>query len=378
MTYFDYAASSPISNKALQTYIESSQKYYANSSSLHSYGYGASSLLEYCRNTIASLLKINPHGIYFTSGGTEANILCVQSILNGLPKNKRKIIISPLEHSSLHNAISLWKEKGYEVIITPLTNEGTIDIQQFENMLTSEVAIVIIQHINSETGIIQPMKQIGELTKKHKIHWHTDCVQSVGKYDLYIEEWGVTSFSSSAHKFYGPKGIGFAYINPSVLWKSDIPGITHEKGFRAGTVPVPLIAAMTTALQESYEEKEVRVTHLLELHNECRKLLQPLQVLTPTTEFAPHIMGILLPNMEGQWAMLECDRRGIAISTGSACLVGMNEPSHAVTALGIDGEHAKSFIRASFGIHTTKEDILLLTSTLHKIVEDVEARKQQV
>ncbi|NPC93532.1 IscS subfamily cysteine desulfurase [Bacillus sp. WMMC1349] len=364
MIYLDYAATTPISSSALQTFEKLSTDIYGNSSSLHDAGGKADNILKYCRKTLAKLINGDPEGIYFTSGGTEANFLAIHSILNGLPSEKRHFLMTEMEHQSIHILKQQLTMQGFEVSTMKPNADGVMTTDILKRHLRPETGLVSIQHANSETGVIQPLRELSSYLHRQGVLLHSDAVQTFAKIPVNVSDLGVDALSISSHKVYGPKGTGAVYMKPGVNWKPVYPGTLHEKGFRSGTVNVPGIGAFIAAaewtnnqMNEVYEKHQKLRNHFLQgLVN--RKLPVSLAVsASANSEVLPHILGCFFDAFEGQYVMLECNRHNICISTGSACSAGYHEPSNTMKALNISTEQALQFIRISFGYDTSKEHV---------------------
>ncbi|WP_044892892.1 IscS subfamily cysteine desulfurase [Bacillus alveayuensis] len=371
MIYLDYASTTPMSEKALAAYNEAAKHAFGNASSLHDIGGNAHEWLNAARNTFAKLINGKSEGVFFTSGGTESNLLALQTLLN-IHSHKRHIVSSAFEHSSIRNYLQLLTQKGYRVTFLQGDETGTISAAMVERAIRHNTAFVTIQHGNSEIGVLQPIEEIGRLLKDKKIPFHTDCVQTLGKMKIDVQKMKAAAYSFSSHKVYGPKGIGAVYIDPTIDWKPLIPGTSHENGFRPGTVDVPGICSFVTAFKDFYNQREKyhqHFTHLRQLFiHEIKKRDMNITVINHDCHNQlPHIIGIIMNQMEGQYAMLELNRKGIAVSTGSACQAGMQSPSPTLLSIGYDTEKARQFIRISFGIKTTEADILTLVSVLEQL-----------
>ncbi|MHC0037498.1 IscS subfamily cysteine desulfurase [Pseudoneobacillus sp. C159] len=380
MRYFDYSASCPLDQDAANLYVKMATELYGNTSSLHDIGGQAASLLDNCRETFARLLGVDKKGLFFTSGGSESNFLAIEALLTA-PKREGKHIITTLaEHSSIHGSLKRLENDGYEVTLLPFSANGVVEIESLKEAIRPDTILVTVQHTNSEIGTIQPIEEISVVCHEHNIHFHCDFVQGLGKSDSRQLSRLISSFSFSSHKFYGPKGVGGVFIQPSIHWKPFFPGTSHEGGLRPGTLNLPGIVAMTVAcektigmmtdLNQKYQmfreallERLVPINHLLTIHGS-----------TGDEQF-PGIVGLSIAGMEGQWLMLECNRLGFAISTGSACATGKQNPSRAMQALGISGKAAKEFARISFGRMTTKEEVEMLGDTIVRIVHEFNGRK---
>lgn len=373
MIYLDYAATTPISENSLNIYVKAAKNAFGNSSSLHDIGEISAKTLKASRKIIAELIGGTEKGIYFTSGGSEANIVAVQSLLNGIGRHKNHIVTTIMEHSSLYTFFKKLEKEGYEVTFLTPDKNGHISLEQIKSALKNHTGLVSIQHGNSEIGSIQPIEKIGQFLKKSGIIFHSDCVQTFGKIPLSVEN--IDAISISSHKIYGPKGIGAAYINPAIHWQPVIEGTTHESGFRPGTVDVPAAAAFATAAKDIEAERTRNFNHFLELKNLFIDLLKPYEgkielLNSDNYDALPNIFPIIVNGIEGQYVMLECNRFGFAVSTGSACQVGMQAPSKTIVAIGFPEQQAKQFIRVSLGKDTTKEHIREFTNVLIKIVEN--------
>ncbi|MFL6559181.1 MAG: IscS subfamily cysteine desulfurase, partial [Bacillus sp. (in: firmicutes)] len=342
MRYFDFAATTPLDPEAAEVYVKVATEYFGNSSSLHDIGGQSSALLENCREELANLLGIDKNGLFFTSGGTEGNFLAIEALLSTPKKAGSHIIAGMAEHSSVHGVLNRLKEAGYEVTLLPLLANGLIDLEQLVNSIKPETILIALQHVNSEIGTIQPIEKIAEICRINDIHLHSDFVQSFGKIDVKMMAPLVSSFSFSGHKIYGPKGIGGVYVDPHLKWEPFFPGGTHEHGFRPGTLNVPAIAAMTVAAQKIVGTL-VEDTHKYRLlRNAFYQTLEPIkekvkiyQSDDDASQLA-NIIGLRISGIEGQWMMLECNRLGFAISTGSACQLGMQSPAKVTEALGLN------------------------------------------
>jgi cysteine desulfurase len=380
MKYFDYAATCPLDREAAEAFVKAATEYYGNSQSLHDIGSRASTLLEGCREEIARLLGIKSKGVYFTSGGSESNFLAIQSLLSKSTKKGNHIITNIAEHSSIHSSLKMLK--GYEITELPFMNNGMIDIDLFQSVIRNETVLVCIQHVNSEIGTIQPLAKIGTICKEKGILLHSDCVQSFGKLDLKTITPFVDSLAISGHKIYGPKGVGALYISPTIAFEPYFPNTSHERGMRPGTVNIPAIASMATAANIQVSNLKIHSNRMSHLRKQFVSQLQEIKenIVIHGDEYQqlPSILGMRIKGLEGQWVMLEANRKGYAISTGSACQVGQTSPSKTMLALGIEGKSAKEFIRISFGAHTSEADVIGLAQTLIAIIQEAPQRENQI
>ncbi|WP_428909255.1 IscS subfamily cysteine desulfurase [Niallia sp. Krafla_26] len=374
VNYFDYAASTPLDSEAAKVYMEAATTYFGNTGSLHDMGTQAKDLLENCRREFAGMLGVESSGIYFTSGGSESNFLGIQALLSAKKKEGFHIISGVAEHGSIRSTLNSLSQQNYEVTLLPLNEQGRIDVEKLKAATREDTVLIVIQHANSEIGSVQPVQEIAAWCKEKEILFHCDTVHSFAKMDLKPITPLIDSLSISSHKFYGPKGIGIAYVNPKLAWKPFYPGTSHENGFRPGTVNVPAIAAMTVAAQRCHLE----LKESLEEANQLRKSFLSLLEKEKDTitvyggsgdEQIPYTIGLRLHGLEGQWVMLECNRLGFAISTGSACSTGLQSASKTMVAMEIPEKIGKEFIRISFGDHTTEQELSELAQALIGVIE---------
>lgn len=373
MKYFDFAATSPLDQDAANVYIKLATQVFGNTSSLHDIGGQSTQVLENCRETMAKFLGVDKKGLYFTSGGSESNFLAIQALLSAPKKDGKHIITGIAEHTSIHATLKKLEQEGYEVTTLPFSATGVIDIQKLKEAIRDDTVLITIQHTNSEIGTIQPIAEISEICHEHNLYFHSDFVQGIGKIDISCLSQRVSSFSFSSHKFYGPKGVGGVFIDPKINWISYYPGTSHEGGLRPGTVNLPGIAAMTVALEKAVGQLEETNKRLAILREAFIGSLEPIKDFVTihgaqAEHQNPGIIGISIDGIEGQWLMLECNRLGFAISTGSACQSGKQAPSKTMVALGISGKKAKEFTRISLGQNTSLEDVEKLGQNIAHIV----------
>jgi cysteine desulfurase len=373
MNYLDYAASMPMTEKALATYIKVATDFAANPSSPHDAGNKAALLVEQSRQKMAQYLNINPDGVYFTGSGTEGNIIAIMSIARALAnRGKGKHIITTMaEHTSVHAAFNSLEIEGFKVTKLPLTEEGIVSLTALKEAISEETILFSIQHVNSEIGSIQPIEAIAQFASQQGIRLHVDCVQSFGKLPIDTFSNIVDAMTFSAHKIGGPKGCGAIYINPRCPVQPLFPGLTHEKSLRGGTIDTPAVVAFAVALQQSQGEQ------ITDRHWTFRKRMQEAFkgtnctfVEAPWQLQFPSVCGMRILGMEGQLVMLKLNELGIYISTGSACDVNSASGTKAILAMGYDIDEARQFFRVSFGPSTTEEDIEYLIQALLQITEE--------
>lgn len=378
MIYLDNAATTPMSEKALNTFMKASTEYFANTSSLHEQGEKAKNLLNKCRGEIANIIGANADEIYFTSGGSESNLRALESLYLASKHKGNHVITSTVEHPSVHAFFEKLEKVGVEITYVGVNDNGVVRLEEVEAAVRPDTVIASFQFVNSEIGAIQPLKQISKILKRYNVIFHSDCVQSFGKIPLIVKELGVDAVSISSHKVYGPKGVGAVYLCKEVKWQPIDLLTTHESGFRQGTLNTPGIAAFTTAAMDVVSRLEKNLEYMRELRSVFLKYLTPISHLVkvegdPSYQL-PHIIGLGIYGIEGQYILLTLDRFGICISTGSACQSEKLEPSVAMKALNRSPQEAKRFFRVSMGIHNTKEEIIEAANRIVNCVREKEGK----
>lgn len=375
MIYLDYAATTPMSSTAIEAYRQAAGRFFGNSNSLHDEGSKADGALESSRKLLASILGVPQTGFHFTGSGSEAAFLALYGLAMANIENGKHIITSGAEHSCVRNTCR-WLERnhGFEITEITLLPDGTIDLQELEHALRPDTILVSIQHVNSETGAINPLEKIGALLADHPAKFHSDCVQSFCKLDIKPAEWGLDSLTVSAHKVHGPKGLGASYIHPRVRWEPFIPETNQERGFRPGTVDVPAVVAFAAAAREQAEKRTENFEAVQQLKSRFVESLSSqagnsVHIEADPSKSSPYICGLRVHGMEGQFAMLQCSQKGIAISTGSACQINELKPSATMVAMGYEDEEAKQFIRLSFDPKTTIQEIEKAADVLSEVLK---------
>ncbi|WP_216829416.1 IscS subfamily cysteine desulfurase [Alkalihalobacterium elongatum] len=370
MIYLDYCATTPMSETSLTIYTKAAKEFFGNPSSLHDFGTTANQLLDQSRIEISNIINGEKEGVYFTSGGSESNYLSLLSIARGNKHRGNHIITTNIEHPSVLNTLELLKEEGFTISFIPVNSYGEVELDRLAQEITGETFLVSIGHANSELGTIQNMEAIGQLLKDRDILFHSDCVQTFGKLPIDVKAFNLSAVTMSAHKIYGPKGVGAVYLSPKLSWKATVPNSSQEKGFRQGTGNVPGIVAFTSAALEVFEGQDFELQRFQKLQKLFLDSIDPAKIILeghPTKRLAHHLC-LRVKGIEGQYVMLECNRRGIAISTGSACKVGQTSPPRSMTETGKTLDEAREMIRISFGKETTEEHIRYTVNVLNEII----------
>ncbi|WP_026672462.1 IscS subfamily cysteine desulfurase [Alkalihalobacterium bogoriense] len=371
MIYLDYSATTPMSEHALQVYTKVAKDYFGNANSLHDYGETSNQLVTSSRSEIASLINGEPRGIYFTSGGSESNYLSLLSLISHAKEGKNHLITTQIEHPSVLNTFQLLEKQGFSISYVPVNEYGQVHLSDLKKLVNEKTILVSIGHANAELGTIQNIVEIGNFLFEKNILFHSDCVQSFGKINIDVKQAKLTCITMSAHKIYGPKGVGSVYIDPSLHWKPVVPNGTHESGFRQGTLNVPGIAAFAVATRDRKRIMGEEARRLKELQQKFLAEMNSKNIILeghPTLRL-PHHLALRIKGIEGQYVMLECNRRGIAISTGSACKVGETAPANSMVATGKSQEEAYEFIRLTMGQSTTEAEIVKTVAALHDIIQ---------
>lgn len=365
MIYLDHAATTPISENALEVYTKVARQYFGNPSSMHDDGSAAKQILEASTKTFAATLNARPKDVFFTSGASESNFLAIYSLLAA--KEGGHIITTPIEHSSVRNIFLKLEGEGYEVTRVSVNEFGKVNFEELQESVREDTVLASIQHVNSEIGTIQDLERIGAFLHERGILLHSDCVQSFGRTSLDVQNLGVDAISISGHKIYGPKGVGAVWMNPKENWRPVFPDTENQNKFKPGTSDVPSIAAFATAAKEMIKNRDREQERIRKFRDmligELKKTEFEFEIIGNSEKAVPNILGLRFPGMEGQFLMLECNQAGIAISTGSACQVGSDQPNTTMLALGKDAQEAREFVRLSFGKHN---DIGQISQIIHK------------
>ena len=370
--YLDNASTTQLRPEVIQEMTKVLTEDFGNPSSTHSFGRNAKSILELSRKSIAKNLNVSASEIIFTSCGTEANNWILRSAVQDL--EVKRIVLSKIEHHAvLHTVESLQREYGIQVDYVAVKPNGEIDITDLVDLLSQETkTLVSLMHVNNEIGTILDLDKVGRICEQHNALFHSDTVQSVGKIEIDLQHLPIDFVTASAHKFHGPKGVGFAYVKKNSGLQPLFFGGEQEKGLRAGTEAVHQIAGMAKALELSYSNLAADRNHIQELKN---YLINQLEVEFPAFEINGNqdgiytILNILLPFSDTKTAMIlfHLDMKGIAVSRGSACQSGSIRPSHVLAEMLSSEDLKKPSLRISFSHFNTKEDIDLLITALKSI-----------
>ncbi|MFX1363735.1 MAG: cysteine desulfurase family protein [Promethearchaeota archaeon] len=378
--YLDNAATTPMDPRVIDEIHKHFLETYGNSSSLHSLGQKAGQVLLKSREIIASFINANRDDIFFTSSGTEADNLAIFGVASKNKERGNHIITSSIEHHAVENPYKELKKKGFELTFLPVDKYGIIDLADLENTITNRTLLISIMFANNEIGTIEPIKEIGMIAKKHDVIFHTDAVQAFGKVPIDVNDMNIDLLSASAHKIYGPKGVGMLYIRNKGIregWGKFIDPIMygggHERNMRPSTINVPGIAGFAKAVEIAKEEMEMESKRQIKLRDKIIKWvtenIEDTYLNGHPTQRLPNNVNLGFKFIEGESIVLDLDTEGIATSTGSACSSESLEPSHVLLAIGVNHQDAHGSLRVSLGRFTKEEDIDYFLKKLPGIIE---------
>jgi len=374
--YLDHAATTPVRAEVVEAMLPWFTEGYGNTSSAHAFGQAAKAAIEDARARIAALIGAPPESIIFTGGGTEADNLAIMGAV-AAAKSPGHIIASSIEHSAVLKTCAVLEKQGMDVTHLLVDTAGVIEPDDLHAALRPDTAIVSVMLVNNEVGVIEPLREVCAICREVGVPVHTDAVQGVGKLPVDVDALGVDLLSASAHKFYGPKGVGFLYRRQGVRIKCIQHGGGHESGLRAGTVNTPGIMGMARAMELACAEMQAESARLKAL---CDRLesglcerIPGLKVNSVAAQRLPGLLNVTIPNAEGEALLMKLDAAGIAVSTGSACSSKSLEPSHVLLAMGIPKDIIHGSMRFSFGHSNTADDVAYVLDHLPRIVEDLRA-----
>ncbi len=373
MIYADNAATTKMSDKALETMMSLISTTYGNPSSLYEFGQKAKEVLEQARRDVAYAIGADPKEIVFTSGGSEAdNQALITAAKLGEAKGKKHIISTAFEHHAVLHTLKKLEKEGFEVTLLDVHSNGIVLPEQVEEAIREDTCLVTVMYANNEIGTIQPIREIGAVCRKHGVLFHTDAVQAVGHIKVNVEDDNIDMLSASGHKFHGPKGVGFLYAKKGIRLVNLIEGGAQEKGKRAGTENVPGIASMATALKEAVLGLDEYKAKLTPVRDKIIKGLSeiPHSAVNGDLEHrVPSNINFCFEGIEGESLLLLLDDKGIAASSGSACTSGSLDPSHVLLAIGRVHDVAHGSLRLSLGEDITDEDADYIINSVKEVVE---------
>ena len=368
--YLDNNATTRLDDDAFDAMIPFFKEEYGNAFSLHLFGRETGKAVAESRKVIANLLGVLPEEIIFTGSGTEGDNLAIRGVARAYKNRGKHIIVSSIEHPGVRNTCKDLEKEGFEITVLNVDKNGVVDLEQLKSAIKDETILISVMHANNETGVIQPIEEIGKIAKENKILFHVDAVQSMGKLEINPKEMGIDLLVFTAHKFYGPKGVGALYVRNGVRLGKVITGGGQERKLRPGTTNTPLIVGMAKALEKAYAEREEENKRVGELRDYFEEQISArIPEIVINGKDVPRLPGtssITFKYVEGESILLSLSMKGIAVSSGSACSSDELQASHVLLAMGIPAEFAHGTIRFSLGKYNTKEEI---DYTIEAVVE---------
>jgi cysteine desulfurase len=361
--YLDHNATTPVDPLVLEAMLPFLSNNFGNASSIHTFGQCARAAVETARDQVAALLGAHPQEIVFTSGGTESDNHAIFGVVQSHLAEQRSahVITTTIEHEAVLNTCQELQRQSVAVTYLPVSQEGLIDLDDVRKAIRPETALVTVMHANNELGTVQPVAQIGQVAAEHDIYFHTDAVQSLGKIPLDVRAIQVDLLSLSAHKIYGPKGVGAIYIKGGTRLRQLLYGGHHQRGFRPGTENVAGIVGLGRAAEltrTALAEDAARISALRDrLEQGLLSRIPDARSNAGRAPRTPNTSNLTFTGIEGEALVIALDLKGLACSTGAACSSGTVEPSHVLTAIGLPASEARASVRFSLGRHTTPEEI---------------------
>ncbi len=373
--YMDNAATTAVSSKVLEGMIPYFTQHYGNASSIYATGRDAKKAIELARRQVADAIGAQPQEIYFTSGGTESDNWAIKGIAHAQKKKGNHIITSAIEHHAVLHTCQWLEKNGFTVTYLPVDEEGFVNPGDVEKAITDQTILITIMAANNEIGTIEPIKEIGEIAKKHNITFHTDAVQAIGAIPVNVKDWQVDALSLSAHKFHGPKGIGALYVRKGVRIENLLHGGAQERGKRPTTENLPGIVGLGLAIEEAVSCLDENAAYIGRLRD---RLMDGILAAIPDVRVngsrekrLPNNVNVSVRFIEGEALILRLDFAGIASSSGSACTSGSLDPSHVLLAIGLPHEIAHGSLRLSLSNQSTQEEVDEVLSILPQIVQNL-------
>ncbi|MGA9099052.1 MAG: cysteine desulfurase NifS [Methanotrichaceae archaeon] len=371
--YMDHSATTPVAPEVLEVMLPYFSEKFGNASSLHSFGLEAKEALEASREKVAKLLGANTEEIIFTSGGTESDNLALKGIAYRNREKGKHIITTTIEHPAILEVCRKLENQGFEVTYLPVTDEGFVDPGTLESAIRKDTILISAMHANNEIGTIQPLKEIGKIAAERDIYFHTDAVQSAGKIPIDVNDMGLDLLSLSAHKLYGPKGVGTLYVRKGTRIESITQGGGHERNLRSGTENISGIVGLAKAAelaQQVMGEEAERLTKLRDiLAKQVLDSVLDCWINGSMANRLPSNLNFSFKFIEGESLLLFLDSKGIAVSTGSACSSKKLEPSHVLLALGLSPVDCHGSLRITLGRSNTEEEINYVAGAIKEAVE---------
>lgn len=371
--YLDNAATTKLDPVVLKKMLPYYSDKYGNPSSIHQLGQEAFSALEKARGKVAEIIKGEKRGIVFSSGATESNNLIIKGVARANKSESRnRIIISTIEHPCVREAAKSLTKEGFKIDYLPVNSKGQVELKELEKMIARDVILVSVMTVNNEMGAIQNIKELAKIAHAYGAYFHTDAAQAVPYLKLDVKKQGIDFLSLSAHKFYGPKGVGIAYLNPEIKVKALIVGGGQEGNKRSGTHNLPGIMGMSYALELAYKKREENVKKIKELRDylwqEIKKAIPRAEINGTMSKRSPANLNVMFKHVEGEAILMDLSQKGISVSTGSACSASDLRSSYVLRAMGLSDHYLNSNIRFSLSKYNTKKEIDYTVKELVKTV----------
>lgn len=369
MLYFDHSATTPIDADVQSLMSELNQNIYGNPSSTYDLGRKAKHAIEIARRQFADSINCEPKEVIFTGGGTESNNMVLWNVVH---QKRKHVITSSIEHPAVLLVLKELEKFGVEHTIVSVDKNGCVNPDDIKNNITSDTGLISIMMANNEVGTIEPIKNIANIAKEYDILFHSDAIQMLGKLPIDVKRLNIDMMSFSAHKFYGPKGVGALFIKSGITIKPMIVGGSQEKNLRAGTENISGIAGLGLAAEIANRAIDQNFTHLLDLENHFRNRIMEKNVDLIFNGFdknhLPGLINLTIPNISSDLLLIHLDKEGIAISNGSACSSGTISPSPVLKAMGISDKNNLESIRISFGKHNTINEVNKLVESIRSSI----------
>ncbi len=380
--YLDYNATTPVDPQVFEVMLPYFSDKFGNAASRHhAFGWMAEEATDFAREQVASLINAVPQEIIFTSGATESNNLALKGVFEMYAAKGNHIITCATEHKAVLDVCAHIEKRGGHITYLPVQPDGLIDLSELEQAITDKTILIAIMYGNNETGVIQPVREISAIARRHGVLFFTDATQGAGKIPVDVQADGIDLLSFSAHKMYGPKGVGALYVrrrDPRVKLTPQIDGGGHERGMRSGTLNVPGIAGFGKACAICTDEMDAEGKRISILRDKLENALLQLEgvhVNGNRKHRLPHVANISFEHIAGDGLMMEINKT-IAVSSGSACTSASPEPSHVLTALGLGNDRARSSLRFSLGRFTTEEQIDYTIKTVSEAVAALQEKSR--
>lgn len=371
--YLDNAATTQLDEEVFGEMKPYFVEHYGNPSSVYSIASETKKAINIARERVAQCIGANTSEIYFTNGGTESDNWAIKGIAESYADKGKHIITTKIEHHAILHTCEYLEKKGFEITYLNVDENGIVNLEELEKSIRRDTILISIMFANNEIGTIEPIKEIGEIAKKHNVVFHTDAVQAFGHVPINVNDMNIDLLSASGHKFNGPKGIGFLYIRKNIKLKSYIHGGAQERQRRAGTENVPAIVGLGAAAEIAYNHMEERTAYEIELRDylieQIEKNFEFVRLNGHPTKRLPNNVNFCFRFIEGESLLISLDMEGICASSGSACTSGSLDPSHVLLAIGLPHEIAHGSLRLTLSHTTTKQDLDYVVEQLKDIVK---------